>query len=285
MEEKEEYTQEQLDNLIQQRQELDQKIEDVQAHLRDKTIGSLEKKYRKLLVGKILVTVSDWGVGDFTCRYISSIGITEDFRGTKEIKLFVKSFTLDSRKDAPEIKDECIPKRFEDIPTTANEPVEGFLLCDVDSLLKASGTQRKYLDDCIKKHLTEISKRAEEKVKNYIKDVKQSLKLAKTHEAEESEEDDAEPQPMTIEEYTAVCKKYIPECILKDEGTCGLMCYKGKVELSYALVSRLPDGRYAVYDHWRDCTITKDEQYMIDYLKRHSTVKEKEIPHDSRRGN
>lgn len=272
MEEKE-YTQEDLDDLIQKRHELDQKIDEVQEHLRDKTIGRLERKYRKLLVGKILVTVSDWGMGDFTCRYIASIGITEDFRGTKELKLFVKSFSLDCRKDAPEIKDECISKRFDNIPTEPNEPVEGVILCDVDSLLKASGTQRKYLDECLERHFTEIRKRAEEKVKNYIKDVKQSLKLSKMQESDESEDDEPEPQPMTIEEYSAVCKKYIPECILKDEGTCGLICYKGKVDLYYALVSRLPDGRYAVYDQWRDCTITKDEQYMLDFLKKHSTIK------------
>lgn len=135
MEEKE-YTQEDLDDLIQKRHELDQKIDEVQENLRDKSIGRLERKYRKLLVGKILVTVSDWGMGDFTCRYIASIGITEDFRGTKELKLFVKSFSLDCRKDAPEIKDECISKRFENIPAEPNEPVEGVILCDVDSLLK-----------------------------------------------------------------------------------------------------------------------------------------------------
>ena len=33
------------------------------------------------------------------------------------------------------------------------------------------------------------------------------------------------------------------------------------------VVALLPDGRYAVYDQWRDITITKDIDYMKNWLK------------------
>ena len=59
------YTQEDLDRLIEQRRELDDKIDEVEAYIRQESVGKLEDEYRKLLVGKILVSTNDWGHGSF----------------------------------------------------------------------------------------------------------------------------------------------------------------------------------------------------------------------------
>lgn len=56
------YTQEDLDRLIEQRRELDDKIDEVEAYIRQESVGKLEDEYRKLLVGKILVSTNDWGM-------------------------------------------------------------------------------------------------------------------------------------------------------------------------------------------------------------------------------
>lgn len=82
--------------------------------------------------------------------------------------------------------------------------------------------------------------------------------------------------PMKVKEFIELCKKYIPECIMKDEGTCGWICFRGGTEPYNAIVALLPRGEYAVYDQWRDCTITKDKEYMLNFLKKKATVKVKE---------
>ena len=74
--------------------ELDEKIDEVEAYIRQESVGKLEDEYRKLLVGKILVSTNDWGHGSFTCRFISDVAVAEDFRGTKELKMYAKKNSL-----------------------------------------------------------------------------------------------------------------------------------------------------------------------------------------------
>ena len=86
---------------------------------------------------------------------------------------------------------------------------------------------------------------------------------------------ESEP-PMEVQAFIELCKKYIPECIMKDKGSCGWICFLGGTEPYNAIVALLPRGEYAVYDQWRDCTITKDKEYMLNFLKKKATVKVKE---------
>lgn len=72
---------------------------------------------------------------------------------------------------------------------------------------------------------------------------------------------------MTQEEFKKICEWYLPGCTFKDNGTCGLCCYHGGEEITDIQVALLPRGEYAVYDQWRDCTITADKDYMIDFLR------------------
>lgn len=129
------------------------------------------------------------------------------------------------------------------------EPQKEFTQEEVDRLIQL----RKEIDGVI------------EKAKAYI-----SQKPVGSKEDEKAEN---EP-PMKVKEFIELCKKYIPECIMKDEGTCGWICFLGGTEPYNAIVALLPRGEYAVYDQWRDCTITKDKEYMLNYLKQKATVKE-----------
>lgn len=84
--------------------------------------------------------------------------------------------------------------------------------------------------------------------------------------------DDVTPKPakMTAEEFKALCKSYFPDCIFKEEGTCGLLCYNKGLNLENILVGLLPRGDFSVYDMWRDCTITDDREYLENFLKTRS---------------
>ena len=73
---------------------------------------------------------------------------------------------------------------------------------------------------------------------------------------------------MTIEEFKTLCKSYIPDCQFKDADTCGLCCYtNGDFDFHKIVVALLPRGEFAVYDQWRDVTITGDLKYVTDWLK------------------
>lgn len=271
MEPQKEYTQEDVDRLIQQREDIDEEIDKAQSYIWQKTMGYLEDEYRKSLVGKFLVTKRDWDIGDCTVRYISDIKVIKDFRGNKELNLSVQSFIVDSKKEMPDASSETLVMRFEDIPTLDEESSSGYVLCDADSLLKPSGKYRKHLDACLKKHWTEIQIRTTAKMKAYFADIK---KFHKTFNKEQEEKNAETEVPIEVQDFIELCKKYIPECIVKDEGTCGWICFKGGTEPYDAIVALLPRaGEYAVYDQWRDCTITKDKEYMLDFLKSKATVK------------
>ena len=75
---------------------------------------------------------------------------------------------------------------------------------------------------------------------------------------------------MNQEEFIKLCRKYLPNCHFKDEDTCGLCCYNNGDEIHNIVVALLPDGRFAVYDKWRDITETRDLDYVIDWLKHKS---------------
>ena len=72
---------------------------------------------------------------------------------------------------------------------------------------------------------------------------------------------------MTQEEFKKLCKKYLPQCHFKDNGTCGLCCYNRGDDIHSIVVALLPRGEFAVYDQWRDVTITPDIEYVINWLK------------------
>ena len=72
---------------------------------------------------------------------------------------------------------------------------------------------------------------------------------------------------MTIDEFKELCKSYLPECYFKDNGTCGICCYNHGDDVYSIVVALLPDCRFAVYDKWRDITITRDLDYMKNWLK------------------
>jgi len=71
---------------------------------------------------------------------------------------------------------------------------------------------------------------------------------------------------MSKEEYKYICMKYFPHCKFKDYGTAGLCCFRSN-ETTSILVSLLPSGKFAVYDTFRDCTITSDIEYVNNWLK------------------
>lgn len=68
-------------------------------------------------------------------------------------------------------------------------------------------------------------------------------------------------------EFKNLCKEYLPNCHFKDNGTCGLCCYNNGDEVTDIAAALLPNGKFAVYDQWRDITITEDVDYLINWLK------------------
>lgn len=72
---------------------------------------------------------------------------------------------------------------------------------------------------------------------------------------------------MNTEEFKNLCVEYLPTCFFKDNGECGLCCYLGGYSIHAIVVSLLKDGRFAVYDQWRDVTITKDVEYVKKWLE------------------
>lgn len=72
---------------------------------------------------------------------------------------------------------------------------------------------------------------------------------------------------MTNEEFKKLCKSYLPKCHFKDGGPCGLMCYNGGDDIFSIVVALLPRGEFAVYDQWRDVTITPDLDYVKGWLE------------------
>lgn len=77
---------------------------------------------------------------------------------------------------------------------------------------------------------------------------------------------------MTKEEFKKLCKLYLPDCKFVDGKDCqlepcGLMCYRGHFTCTSTIVALLPRGEFAVYDKWRDVTITADLDYVKDWLE------------------
>ena len=154
--------------------ELDEKIDEVEAYIRQESVGKLEDEYRKLLVGKILVSTNDCGHGSFTCRFISDVAVAEDFRGTKELKMYAKKFFIDPDHEFAGQTEEWVPRLINDIPEL-NKESHGDILCDVESLLKPTGKIRTYLNDCLDKYFKEIMSSVHYRVGAYLKDVRKEL--------------------------------------------------------------------------------------------------------------
>jgi hypothetical protein len=169
------YTQEDLDRLIAQRDELDAKIDEVKAFIKHESVGKLEDEYRKLLVGKILVSTNDWGTGCFSCQFISDIAIVDDFRGTKEVKMYVQQFVIDPDHEVASKTDECFPTLINDIPEL-NKDWHGYMLCDVETILKPTGKTRTYFNECLDKYFEKIMSNVHERFGVYIKNVKKEVK-------------------------------------------------------------------------------------------------------------
>lgn len=78
---------------------------------------------------------------------------------------------------------------------------------------------------------------------------------------------------MTEKDFKTICRNFIPNCVFRDKGTCGICCYSdGGNDIFYIkaalmpLAALLPDGRLAIYDKWRDITITDDINKLTDWL-------------------
>lgn len=72
---------------------------------------------------------------------------------------------------------------------------------------------------------------------------------------------------MKPDEFEKLCKSYLPNCVIKYEGTCGLCCYNGGTDILDIKVSLLEDGRFGVYDQWRNVTFTKDLNFVKKFLQ------------------
>lgn len=72
---------------------------------------------------------------------------------------------------------------------------------------------------------------------------------------------------MKPDEFEKLCRSYLPNCVIKYKGTCGLCCYNGGNDILCIKVSLLEDGRFGVYDQWRDVTFTKDLDYVKKFLQ------------------
>ena len=72
---------------------------------------------------------------------------------------------------------------------------------------------------------------------------------------------------MKPDEFEKLCRSYLPNCVIKYKGTCGLCCYNGGTDILDIKVSLLEDGRFGVYDQWRDVTFTKDLDYVKKFLQ------------------
>ena len=51
---------------------------------------------------------------------------------------------------------------------------------------------------------------------------------------------------MKPDEFEKLCRSYLPNCVLKYKGTCGLCCYNGGNDILDIKVSLLEDGRFGV---------------------------------------
>lgn len=71
---------------------------------------------------------------------------------------------------------------------------------------------------------------------------------------------------MTEEDFKTICRNFIPDCVFKDKGTCGICCYSGGDDIFNIKAALLEDGRLAIYDKWRDITITNDINKLTDWL-------------------
>lgn len=74
---------------------------------------------------------------------------------------------------------------------------------------------------------------------------------------------------MTEKDFKTICRNFIPDCVFRDKGTCGICCYSGrdcKDDVFYIKAALLQDGRLAIYDKWRDITITDDINKLTDWL-------------------
>ena len=71
---------------------------------------------------------------------------------------------------------------------------------------------------------------------------------------------------MTEQDFKTICRKFIPDCFFKDKCTCGICCYHGGDDILNIKAALLQDGRLAIYDKWRDITITKDINKLTNWL-------------------
>ena len=71
---------------------------------------------------------------------------------------------------------------------------------------------------------------------------------------------------MTEKDFKTICRNFIPDCVFKDKGECGIICYHGGDDIFNIKAALLKDGRIAIYDKWRDITITNDINKLTDWL-------------------
>ena len=71
---------------------------------------------------------------------------------------------------------------------------------------------------------------------------------------------------MNEKDFKTICRNFIPDCVFKDKGTCGICCYSGGDDIFNIKAALLQDGRLAIYDKWRDITITNDINKLTDWL-------------------
>ena len=71
---------------------------------------------------------------------------------------------------------------------------------------------------------------------------------------------------MTEKDFKTICRNFIPDCVFKDKGACGIFCYHGGDDIFNIKAALLKDGRIAIYDKWRDITITNDINKLTDWL-------------------
>jgi len=70
---------------------------------------------------------------------------------------------------------------------------------------------------------------------------------------------------MNENDFKTICRNFIPDCVFKDKGTCGICCYHGGDDIFNIKAALLPDGRLAIYSA-ADITIINDINKLTDWL-------------------
>lgn len=71
---------------------------------------------------------------------------------------------------------------------------------------------------------------------------------------------------MTEKDFKTICRNFIPDCVFKDKGACGIFCCHGGDDIFNIKAALLKDGRIAIYDKWSVITITNDINKLTDWL-------------------